>query len=159
MDFSWLKSRTTLIVFAVVAIAAMAAWTPSVRQNITPTSVREVTRLNDALLDGTLKVPRGGIVLDDGTFLASVDAIGRRGDVLIRDRSGEYQIVWLQNEDRYVIDIQNENYEAMKAKGEQEFLEVVAGGSIEEACKRNVVVSVVPWITPHPDVLPEYCIS
>jgi hypothetical protein len=146
---------------AAIAIAAMALWSPGIRQNFAPTSVREIARANNKLPDGTLKVPRGGITLDDGTFLASVAKIGRRGDVLISDDGGNrgYHITWLQMTNEYIITILKEPYAEHRARAEAEYLALIGSGNSRAACQKNVSVVTATWITPQPRAVPEYCVN
>jgi len=155
-----ITSRTTITVAAVVAIVAMAMWSPSIRKNFSPTSVRDVARQNDKLPDGTLRVPRGGITLDDGTFLAAVEKIGRRGDVLISNGGGDetYHVTWLQMTNEYILTIQKEPYAENRGRAEEEYLAVVGKGNAAEACKRNISVVAAPWLESQPRAIPEYCI-
>jgi len=147
----FLTRQNIMLALGVISIVAVAMWGPISQQFLfgKPVDVRAVTRKNDALLNGTLAIPKSGITLDDGTVLDSVVAIGRRGDVLISNGNGDktYHIVWLQDTNDYLVSIQKEPFEQNRERAESDFLKILGKGSIESACTYPVFVQPAQWLT------------
>lgn len=109
------------------------------------------------LPNGTLAVPPGGILLNDGTVLREVTAIGTAGSILVRD-TDQFQIVHNPENNSYTLWLEGESFSASQAAAEKEFLSIF-DETLQKTCQRTITVIGAPYAHPTRayETLPLFC--
>lgn len=78
--------------------------------------------------------------------LSKTMKVNARGDVLLVDKP-EYQIIYFQKEDQFLISILKSPFEAIREEAEDEFLQITKADQ-ETLCKLDVVLTTPSFANP-----------